>query len=152
MQLVFLLLVACAAGPTPTDEPAVGKIVCDSFIILDMCVRDLQGDETVDMIYFTDTSEIFMYREGMKEVVGAIMPFHQCAVTLSPEMQAITNQLLQRDSMTLTQQLGVKRELIGNYMASKPEIDACNESFENKSETKQEPEEFFIDELEWEDL
>lgn len=153
MQLACLLfLVACTGGPTPRDEPEVGKIVCDSFIILDMCVRDLGGDETVDLIYFTDTREIFMYQEGMKEVVAAIMPFHQCAVPLSPGMQETTNRLLQRDSMSLTQQLGVKRELIANYMAAKSEIDACNESFNTSSGAEQEPEEeFYIDESDWED-
>jgi hypothetical protein len=130
----------------------VGKIVCDSYIILTMCVRDLEGDGVVDMIYFTDTREIFMYRDGMKDTVGEVMPFHQCAVTLSPEMQITTNRLLDRENLSLSQELAVTRALIGNYMDAKPEIDACNAGFAGEDEAGPEIEdEFFVEEAEWED-
>ena len=64
---IFLVLLAsCSSSPKVEPVAEKGKIVCDSYIVLDMCVRDLMGDGTVDMIYFTDTREIFMYGEGMR--------------------------------------------------------------------------------------
>ena len=145
-----LLLAGCASDPVVEQEPEVGKIVCDSYIILDMCVRDLTGDGQVDMIYFTDTNEIFMYREGMMDVVGQVMSFHQCAVPLSEGMQDTTNRII-IDGQTFTARLGIKRELLANYMRSKSEIDACNASFAmERGETQEPEEEFYIEEDVWE--
>jgi len=146
---MVIALAGCAIDPGIKQEPSTGKIVCDSYIILDMCVRDLVGDGTVDMIYFTDTNEIFMYREGMKEAAGEIMSFHQCAVPLSPGMQLTTNRILNRANLSLTEELSITRALIANYMAEKPQIDACNARFEAANTGRNaSQEEFFIDD-EW---
>lgn len=158
LPILALWLSSCSSTPTPEDvvdpfvDPFVeqGNEVCDTYIVLDMCVRDLVGDGTVDMIYFTDTREIFMYREGMKETVGAVMPFHQCAVALSTGMQATTNRILNRENLTLTEELGITKDLISNYFAAKSEIDACNTRFDREKGLVSEPEEdFYIEE--WED-
>ena len=146
-----LLLAGCAADPVVDQEPEVGKIVCDSYIVLDMCVRDLTGDGQVDMIYFTDTNEIFMYREGMKDTVGQVLGFHQCVVPLSEGMQDTTNRIL-ADGLSLSAELGIKRALLTNYLAAKPEIDACNERFAKESGETPEPEqEFYIEDDAWDD-
>lgn len=149
--LGIMTVVGCSVTPDIEPEEGVGKIVCDSYIILDMCVRDLVGDGRVDMIYFSDTREIFMYREGMKELVGHVMPFHQCAVPLSPDMQQITNTILDRENLNLSQELSIKRRLIANFMAAKPEIDACNERFEDPETRAEREEEFFMGDEEWGD-
>ena len=153
-SILAVLLSSCSSNPTldADVDPFVeqGKIVCDSYIVLDMCVRDLVGDGAVDLIYFTDTREIFMYRKGMKETVGAVMPFHQCAVVLSPGMQATTDRILNRDNLTLSQELGITKDLISNYFTAKSEIDACNTRFDKEKGLVSEPEEdFYIEE--WED-
>ena len=57
---VVALLVGCASTPDNTSQQAKGKTVCDSYLILSMCVQDLHGDGSVDMIYLTDTNEVFM--------------------------------------------------------------------------------------------
>ena len=145
-----LWLASCSSNPTMEPAAEKGSIVCDTYIVLDMCVRDLVGDGTVDMIYFTDTREIFMYREGMKETVGKVMPFHQCAVVLSPGMQATTNRILNRTNLTFSEELGITKDLIGNYFAAKSDIDACNARFDKEQGLVSEPEEdFYIEE--WED-
>ena len=137
--LVLLALAALAAcSTTPPAEPVATRshLVCDSYIVLDMCVQDVGEDGTVDMVFFSDTNEIFMYREGQKNAVAAYMDFHRCAVTLSPGMQKITNRILHRTSMSLTEELDIARQLIANYMAAKPEIDACNARFEAEGDAE----------------
>lgn len=149
---VTLFLAGCAAGPTIKEEGSKAKTVCDSYIVLHMCVQDYIGDGVVDMIYFSDTYEIFMYRVGMKDIVADAMPFHQCVVPLSVGMQAISNRILFREDLSFSEELAIKRDLLFAYLAAKPEIDACNASFKGKSSgEEQHTDEFFIEESEWED-
>ena len=149
---VTLFLAGCAAGPTVKEDGSKGKTVCDSYIVLHMCVQDYTGDGVVDLIYFSDTDEIFMYRVGMKEAVASAMPFHQCVVPLSVAMQDISDRILFREDLSFGEELAIKRDLLFAYLAAKPGIDACNESFENKNPgEEQQPEEFFIEVSEWDD-
>ncbi|MEH6581546.1 MAG: hypothetical protein V7754_06385 [Halioglobus sp.] len=150
--MTTLFLAGCGSGPIKEQETTEGRVVCDSYIILDMCVRDLIADDQVDMIYFTDTEEIFMYRSGMKETVGEIMAFHQCAVPLSSQMQATTNRILLRGDLSLSEELSITKDLISSYMAAKPEIDACNARHNKQKGLEETTEEkFYVDEDEWED-
>ncbi|MBE9539387.1 MAG: hypothetical protein IMF06_09915 [Proteobacteria bacterium] len=149
---MLILLAGCASGPTVMEGDTAGKTVCDSYIVLHMCVRDYTGDGVVDMIYFSDTYEIFMYRVGMKNIVAAAMPFHQCVVPLSAAMQDISNRILFREGLSFGEELEIKKDLLFAYLAAKPEIDVCNKSFEVKnSGEEQQSEEFFIEESEWDD-
>jgi len=151
-MVLILSLAACAVKPTIEQEQIEGRIVCDSYIILQMCVRDLLGDGVVDMIYFSDTNAVFMYRDGFRETVGEIMSFHRCAVPLSEEMQDITNQILGRKNLSFREELSITKDLLANYMAAKPEINACNARFDNENISDEESaDDFFIDEAEWED-
>ena len=103
-----------------------------------MCVQDLQGDGVVDLIYFTDTKEIFMYQNGKRDLVAEAMPFHRCAVPLDAGMQATTNRILNRENLSVTEELSITMELITNYLAAKPSIDACNARFEDNSDNEAE--------------
>ena len=130
--VLVLLLAGCASSTPPRTENAVGKTVCDTYLILSMCVQDISGDDTVDMIYFTDTNEIFMYQQGRRSAVANVMPFHRCAVPLNEDMQATTNRILNRSDLSLGEELEITRQLITNYIAAKPTIDACNAKFEDE--------------------
>ena len=99
-----------------------------------MCVQDLQGDGVVDLIYFTDTKEIFMYQSGKRDLVAKVMSFHRCAVPLDEGMQATTNRILNRENLSIAEELSITMELIANYLAAKPSIDACNARFEDSTE------------------
>ncbi len=146
------ILAGCAGTPEVVSPQAKGKTVCDSYLILSMCVQDLHGDGTVDLIYFTDTKEVFMYQEGKKDSVAEVMPFHRCAVPLGENMQATTNRILNRSDLGLREELSITRELISNYVAAKPSIDACNAQFEDDSDAGELPEgEFFEFEEDWGD-
>jgi hypothetical protein len=146
-------LTGCASNaPTMEAEHAGARTVCDSYIILSMCVEDVTGDNTVDIVYFTDTSEVFMYQEGRRDVVPEQMAFHRCAVPLDEGMQTTTNRILQRDNLSFTEELDITRLLISNYTAAKPTIDACNAKFEDGVAGDTAAESEFSDfEQEWDD-
>jgi hypothetical protein len=150
-------LSACASNaPTPEAEHTGTPVVCDSYIVLSMCVEDVTGDSTVDIVYFTDTNEVFMYQEGRRDVVPEQMAFHRCAVPLNEGMQTTTNRILQRDNLSFTEQLDITRLLIANYTAAKPTIDACNAKFEENAAGDAAPEsapetDFSNFEQEWDD-
>ena len=140
---VVLVLAGCAQTPSVVPQQAAGKTVCDTYLIQSMCVQDLQGDGVVDLIYFTDIKEIFMYQNGKRDLVAEVMPFHRCAVTLDAGMQATTNRILNREDLSLTEELSITMELITNYLAAKPSIDACNARFEDNSDKADVPPEGF---------
>ena len=148
---VVAILAGCASTPDNISQQAKGKTVCDSYLILSMCVQDLHGDGTVDMIYFTDTNEVFMYQGGKQDSVAEVMPFHRCAVPLNEGMQATTNRILNRSDLSLAQEVSITRELISNYVAAKPTIDACNAQFEDATvgNMQQHDDEFSRYEAEW---
>ena len=147
---VVALLVGCASTPENASQQTKGKTVCDSYLILSMCVQDLHGDGTVDMVYFTDTNEVFMYQDGKQSSVAEVMPFHRCAVPLDEGMQATTNRILYRSDLSLGEEMSITRELISNYVAAKPTIDACNAQFEDATvENIQQNDEFSLYEADW---
>jgi hypothetical protein len=150
LAILVLLMAGCTSDPAIQPADVSGKTVCDSYIVLDMCVEDLVGDGSVDMVYFSDTNEIFMYRDGMKTAVADEMPFHRCAVPLNPGMQSITNRILMRDKLSMTEELGIKRDLLTNFIAAKPEIDACNARFDRNAGTDiAREEEFYMGDSDW---
>jgi hypothetical protein len=140
---VVLMLAGCVQTPSIVPQQAAGKTVCDTYLIQSMCVQDLQGDGFVDLIYFTDTKEIFMYQNGKRDLVAKVMPFHRCAVPLDAGMQATTNRILNRENLSLTEELSITVELITNYLAAKPSIDACDARFEGNSDEADAPPEGF---------
>lgn len=143
LLVVVLVMAGCAQTPSILPQQASGKTVCDTYLIQSMCVQDLQGDGVVDLIYFTDTKEIFMYRSGKRDSVAEVMPFHRCAVPLDAGMQATTNRILNREDLSLTEELSITMELITNYLAAKPSIDSCNARFEDNSDKADVPPEGF---------
>jgi hypothetical protein len=147
---VIAILAGCASTPDNVSQQAKGKTVCDSYLIMTMCVQDLHGDGSVDMIYFTDTNEVFMYQDGKRDSVAEVMRFHRCAVPLNAGMQATTNRILNRSDLSLAQEMSITKELISNYVAAKPTIDACNAQFEDATvSNKQQDDEFSRYEAEW---
>ncbi|MFK7978294.1 MAG: hypothetical protein AB8C02_19320 [Halioglobus sp.] len=150
---VVALVSGCASSPPePAEDRAVGKAVCDTYIILSMCVEDIDLDGTVDMVYFTDTLEAFMYQDGKKSEVEQVMPFHRCAVPLNEGMQTTTNRILNRANLTFSQELDITRKLLASYRAAKPEIDACNARYEDTEPAQESsPDEFSDFEPDWDD-
>ena len=139
---MFLLLGffgGCAVNPEITPQQAKGVTVCDSYLVLSMCLQDFDGDNTVDLIFFTDTKEVFMYQEGKQTLAGEVMPLHRCAVPLDSEVQATTNRILKREELSFAEEMSITKALIASYVAAKPAIDACNAQFEDNVSTDKQP-------------
>lgn len=148
---LLLMLQACAINPDKDAQRAKGITVCDSYLLFSMCVQDIDGDNTVDMVYFTDTKEAFMYQEGKQDLVGKTLPFHRCAVPIGADMQTTTNRLLNRADLSFTEEIDITKELIINYAAAKPAIDACNARFEDGEDNgRQKASDFSQFEEDWE--
>lgn len=149
---LLVLQAGCSTSPSIDSTQLQGKIVCDSYIVLDMCVQDLVGDGTVDMVYFSDSREIFMYQQGRQNDVTQVMPLHRCAVPLNTGMQDTTNRILDRENLSLGEELDITRKLIANYAAARPEINACNARFKDEpAEVIAQEDEFFMEEPGWDD-
>jgi hypothetical protein len=58
-------------------------------------------------------------------------------------MQATTNRILNRENLSIAEELSITMELITNYLAAKPSIDACNARFEDNSDKADVPPEGF---------
>lgn len=150
--LGILLASACSTLPAGRPGQASAEPICDSYVIFDMCVRDLVGDGVVDMIYFADSELVFMYRRGMKDRVNSFMPLHRCAVSLDEEMQTATNRILSRETLTFSEEMGIKRLLLVRYLAAKPEINACKARHNQDTAGNQtREEEFYMGESGWEE-
>lgn len=101
-------------------------------------------DQRVDYMYFDDTREIFMYEASMARALGPVLPFHACAVPMSRSTRDYSSQLLYDDNLSLADRLRIKGQLILNYRAAQPAVDACNtDSTRDQDKT---PEPFIVDE------
>ena len=150
--LLFIgLLNGCAITPDKSIQQAKGVTVCDSYLVLSMCLQDFDGDETVDLIFFTDTKEVFMYQEGKRALAGEVMPLHRCAVPLNAGMQATTNRILKREELSFAEEMSITKSLVASYVSAKPTIDACNAQFEDNASNNKQPEADFSQfEEDWE--
>ena len=126
--LVTLLLAGCA-GPRILQSEFGGRLVCDTMFLYEMCAQDLTANGQVDLLYFSDTNEIFMYREGTAELVTQVLPLHRCAVAMPDDTLDYSSRLMYAtEDMGTMERLELKRRLISNYMSARPTIDECLES------------------------
>ena len=145
-------MVGCANTPVPVTGQGSTVPVCDSYVFFEMCVQDLVADGAVDLIYFSNTRQVFMYREGMQDTVASAMPLHPCAVVLDGELQLAMNLILARDSLSMRDEFGIKRLLLSRYLAAKPEIDACNARVKKSpARDGSEVEDFYMGDSGWEE-
>ena len=129
-----------------------GKVACDSFFIYDMCVRDISGDGLADFVWFTDTNEVFMYREGMKEAAASVAPMHRCAREMEPTTVNAASQAFNRENLTFMQEAAAKRQLALDYASAKSEVDECMaRTMTGAPELQEEQDDFFMDEFDWDE-
>ena len=124
VTVAIALLAGCVSRP---DGPnLVGEHRCERFFIYSICIADRDRSGGVDYIYFGDDFQVFMYTPEIETELRAIEPFHPCAVQMSRETEALSSQLLYSDGLNLSDRLSVKGQLLRNYRAAQPAVDACN--------------------------
>ena len=65
-------LVACNSIKLLSTSP-INNVYCDNFLIYEMCAEDTDNDGIVEHVYFADTSEVFLYRQGAKESIPDLL-------------------------------------------------------------------------------
>lgn len=126
LVLYSTLLVACSNLDTEGLQPASFNY-CDNFLIYDMCARDTNRDGVVDYVYFTDSEEIFMFREGADRRFPADLLVHECAQMMDDDLVATTSRLLFIDEETgYLERQDIRGAMMIKYIAYMPEVTACN--------------------------
>lgn len=121
-----LLLASCSSSYIAGVQPATSEY-CDNFMVYDMCARDTNRDGVVDVVYFTDTDEVFMYREGMEGRFPRNLEVHQCAQAMDEELVATTSRLFYIDDETsFLEKQDIKGSMMIKYIAYMPRVSACN--------------------------
>ena len=116
------LLVACSNLDMEGLQPA-----SHNFLIYDMCARDTNRDGVVDYVYFTDTDEIFMFREGADRRFPEDLLVHECAQMMDEDLVATTSRLLFIDEETgYLERQDIRGAMMIKYIAYMPEVTACN--------------------------
>lgn len=126
LLLAALLLTACGSTNFDGEAPATA-LYCDNFMIYDMCARDANRDGVVDHVYFTDTNEIFMYRQGMDERIPRGLDMHRCAQEMDEDLVATTSKLFFIDDDTsYLEKQDIRGAMMIKYIAYMPRVSACN--------------------------
>ncbi len=129
MFLVAVLLSACQF--TYDGERPVSDLYCDSFLVYDMCATDTNRDGVVDLVYFSDDMQVFMYREGADRRIPRHLRRHRCAVLMDEDLVATTSRLFFIDEETSAiEKTDIRGAMLLKYIAYMPEVSACNRRFE----------------------
>jgi hypothetical protein len=126
IALLFLsLVVACSS--IPEGARPVSAEYCDNFLIYDMCARDLSRNGVVDLVYFTDTLEVFMFRPGAENNIPDDLGVHRCVRPMDEELVATTSRLFYIDEeTTYLERQDIRGAMLLKYMTYMPEVTACN--------------------------
>ena len=119
------LLAAC--GSLVGSLRPLNAEYCDNFLIYDMCARDTNRDGVVEVVYFTDTREVFMYHPEFEGNYPSDLGLHRCAMPMDEEVVATTNRVFYvDDSTTFLEKQDIKGAMMLKYVAFLPKVTACN--------------------------
>lgn len=121
---ISLWLAACATPPQ-TDRPQAA-LYCDTYLIYEMCVKDVNRDGVADLMYFDDTREIFMISHDDKGYREAGLSDHRCQQPMGQQMQAVSSRLLRiTESTGFLQRMHIQNRLMMAYASYLPAINQC---------------------------
>lgn len=131
--LIVLLLSGCASTPKPTTA-VLSTLYCDNFLIYDMCAQDIDADGVVELVYFSDTNEIFLLREGAEDSVPENLTLHRCFQFMNDEIVHNTSQLFTiSDDTNYLARTDLKSALMFSYMSYMPRVMRCNSRYPDKA-------------------
>ena len=100
-------------------------------MIYDMCVEDIDSDGRADMMYFTDTDEVFFYDRRKLELAAALRPVHPCAQPMEASLLQVGSEMLYVDDLTPTStKMNIRRRLFGEQIRYIGQVNACNRELE----------------------
>lgn len=122
---------ACSTAPVQQSSIPHREVFCENWLIYDMCVEDIDADGRVDMMYFSDTNEVFFYDVRTLERTAEIRRVHPCAQAMDQPILDVGSELLQvNDQTPLMSRLAIKRRLMAEQFRYMPRVSACNREYE----------------------
>ena len=124
---MLLCLGACASIPVDSSNP-VATLYCDNFLIYDMCAQDVDGDGIVEWVYFEDTNEIFLVRDGIDAPLPTELAAHRCMQKMDDAIVQNTSQLFYiSDETNYIERADIKSALMFSYVGYMPRVMRCNQ-------------------------
>ncbi len=103
------------------------SLYCDKFLICDLCAQDLNRDGVVEYVYFPDSLDVFMYREGAESNIPRNLAMHRCALLMDEDLVATTSRVFYMDeATTFLEKQDIRGAMMIKYIAYIPEVAACN--------------------------
>jgi len=126
--VIVLLLNACTSSTLLQDsKEQVNTVYCDSYLAYDMCAEDLNGDGTVDILFFEDTYETIMYWEPTQHLIPENKPMHKCVQIMDKPMKKSNTETLYVDESTdLIVVSNIKTRIFLSFSRYWSDVNACN--------------------------
>jgi hypothetical protein len=121
-----VLLSGCAAFFDGSDGPA-NALVCDNFLIYDMCAQDMDADGVVEYVYFEDTDQVFLYRVGTQEGLPSNLEMHPCAQEMDDSILSSASRMLDvSDETPYIERTDIRGAMMLSYISYMPRVASCN--------------------------
>jgi hypothetical protein len=92
-----------------------------------MCAQDLNGDGVVEYVYFEDTKNVFMYREGTDVDIPTDLSLHPCAQLMDEELIATTSRVFyMNEETTYLERQDIRGAMMLKYVSYMPRVVTCN--------------------------
>lgn len=129
VALILSLVAACTSAPGDSRRP-VSTLYCDNFLIYEICAQDLDDDGIVELVYFEDTYEVFLWREGADRRLPANLLMHRCAQQMDDDIINNTSELFFiTDETNYIERADIKSALLFSYAGFMPRVMRCNAQF-----------------------
>lgn len=126
--LAVIALAGCSSAPQQAEstDPIVRDTYCDSYLVYDMCVQDVDEDGIADLMYFKDTQEVFMVTSQQLQSPTRDFSLHRCVQEMDAATQAASTRLLTIDEHTgMMRKTQLKSKLMLVYMHYYNDIQSC---------------------------
>jgi len=92
-----------------------------------MCAQDLDGDGVVEYVYFSDSLDVFMFRDGADQNIPSPHAMHKCAMPMDDDLVATTSRVFNvTDETSYLEKQDIRGAMMIKYIAYMPEVTACN--------------------------
>ena len=131
LRVIFFLgmiisVAACNSVRIVSTIPT-NNVYCDNFLIYEMCAEDLDNDGIVEYVYFADTVEVFLYRQGARDSIPDRLHMHRCIRVMDEGLVETTNRVFEvTNDTTYLEKQDIRGAMMIKYFAYLPEITACN--------------------------
>ena len=99
---------------------------CDSYFIYDMCAEDMDSDGVTDVIYFSDSREVFLLNPELSKEKANEFDEHKCIQLMDNEMISASSELHRVNDQTgMMKRNSIKARLMLNYTRFMPFVNRC---------------------------